>query len=512
MSFDTLQLDEFAHDHEGAMNPSESPLSYHPGGFHPVALGNVISSVKTRYHIVHKLGWGGFATVWLAQDLSSLKWFALRIRMSRCACEGEDDVLDRLRSMRHSPHLPTIFDMFTIDGPNGRHTAIVTDVIAPMSATLEEISSERVDLKAIVRGLVEAVAHLHSEGIIHGDLHSRNVGLVMSLNERDPFPDLPLRCPVLATPELIPIVAQSPAALALASHFPPYLVSPIDIGPIYQNMHGVTQPHVVKLFDFGNAYLAEKPRPAGGFMTRIAPPEWAIVNTLKQKSMVVFDTASDIWALGLLIFSVMSRGQSLLPRWSDQLSEMVKLVGIVPSSWSTYPAANALKTSGITPESANNLWREHRAVLQNVCPPEEDVDALIALLRRILVLDPAARPSAADILRDPWFSIPRRSADCSGSSVQHPQMAPAYTTPYWTQPQVAGPYHNPFGAQYPAVYPLPPHPQYLPFPPVHPAYAQSFYLQGPSYPPAYNHGYVPYYSPAHAPPYPMGAGAWTPRA
>lgn len=39
---------------------------YRPGGYHPVHLGDTFKD--GRYKIVHKLGWGGFSTAWLARD------------------------------------------------------------------------------------------------------------------------------------------------------------------------------------------------------------------------------------------------------------------------------------------------------------------------------------------------------------------------------------------------------------------------------------------------------------
>jgi hypothetical protein len=44
----------------------EKISQYRPGGYHPVSLGDTIK--ENRYKIVHKLGWGGFSTVWLARD------------------------------------------------------------------------------------------------------------------------------------------------------------------------------------------------------------------------------------------------------------------------------------------------------------------------------------------------------------------------------------------------------------------------------------------------------------
>jgi serine/threonine-protein kinase SRPK3 len=40
---------------------------YRVGGYHPVALGDLFHD--GRYKVLHKLGWGGYSTVWAAKDL-----------------------------------------------------------------------------------------------------------------------------------------------------------------------------------------------------------------------------------------------------------------------------------------------------------------------------------------------------------------------------------------------------------------------------------------------------------
>lgn len=50
---------------------------YESGGFHPVHLGDRYDN--GRYRVVHKLGFGGFSTIWLARDEPEHKWVALKI-------------------------------------------------------------------------------------------------------------------------------------------------------------------------------------------------------------------------------------------------------------------------------------------------------------------------------------------------------------------------------------------------------------------------------------------------
>lgn len=49
---------------------------YRPGGYHPMDTGDVL---KSRYHVVHKLGYGGSSTIWLARDEQHADYVAVKV-------------------------------------------------------------------------------------------------------------------------------------------------------------------------------------------------------------------------------------------------------------------------------------------------------------------------------------------------------------------------------------------------------------------------------------------------
>jgi hypothetical protein len=73
--------------HPFDLEECEDLENYEPDGFHPVHLGDVFGG---RYRVVHKLGFGGFSTVWLARDALKNCWVALKIVAAResATCEA----------------------------------------------------------------------------------------------------------------------------------------------------------------------------------------------------------------------------------------------------------------------------------------------------------------------------------------------------------------------------------------------------------------------------------------
>lgn len=64
-------------DDEGEVEDTSEPVErYEQGLYHPICIGKVLTM---RYRIEHKLGHGGFSTVWMAYDMLKHKDVALKI-------------------------------------------------------------------------------------------------------------------------------------------------------------------------------------------------------------------------------------------------------------------------------------------------------------------------------------------------------------------------------------------------------------------------------------------------
>lgn len=157
---------------------------YRPGGYHPIIIGDYLHD---RYRIVHKLGFGGYSTIWLARDERADRYVAVKILIA----DGKSRESNMLRQQnsgnmnnRHPGKdiIRPILDEFAIEGPNGEHQCFVT---APASISLSgarEASYERLFqlpvARAIVAQLVQVVAFLHTHGIVHAGVSFFWVGLV----------------------------------------------------------------------------------------------------------------------------------------------------------------------------------------------------------------------------------------------------------------------------------------------------------------------------------------------
>ena len=157
---------------------------YRKGGFHPIHLADTLKG--GRYHILHKLGYGGFSTVWLARDEHLQQLVSLKV-LTADASEQQKELMmlryldERARGDLRRNSILSILDSFSIQGPNGTHTCYVSPVGGPSISQLcdspgQVAGSRRLHVRLarkLAEQLANAVLLLHSLGIAHGGMMIR---------------------------------------------------------------------------------------------------------------------------------------------------------------------------------------------------------------------------------------------------------------------------------------------------------------------------------------------------
>lgn len=163
----------------------EDPKDYCTGGYHPVKMGDLF---QKKYHVIRKLGWGHFSTVWLCWDLDCRRFVALKIVKS--ASHYTETALDEIKLLRavreadkEDPYrLKTVqlLDDFKISGVNGTHVCMVFEVLGYnllkliIRSNYQGIPNNSV--KSIIRQTLQGLHYLHCKcSIIHTDIKPENI-------------------------------------------------------------------------------------------------------------------------------------------------------------------------------------------------------------------------------------------------------------------------------------------------------------------------------------------------
>ncbi|KAF4987266.1 hypothetical protein FGRMN_10468 [Fusarium graminum] len=310
----------------GSTEGLERLEKYQEGGYHPVHIGDLLD-LSCRYRVIHKLGHGGFGTVWLCRDSVDACYVAVKVMASDLNSEEILDFsLSELdQSIPGGQFIATPLNQFSVKGPNGIHQCLVLPPLGPCVSPRLWMRLEKdpvIALRKYAYQTTQALEFLHKNQICHGDFRPANILLKLAkldhLSEDQLFSQI-------GQPIRIQVKSESEEGLPASS--PKYLVQPADIAGLGNEF--LTEE--ICIIDFGESYRFSSPPEDLGIPENYLPPEVL----LELPGSV--GPACDLWALGCTLFEIREQ----LPLFymiydNDELvAEMVRFFGKLPDNWWT---------------------------------------------------------------------------------------------------------------------------------------------------------------------------------
>ncbi|EFQ28084.1 protein kinase domain-containing protein [Colletotrichum graminicola M1.001] len=369
----------------------ETMPEYSSEHFYPVRLGEVFNN---QFQTVAKLGYGSSSTIWLARDLRYHQYVALKIYIHNSVQHRELPFykhLDKFLPSRHpgAKNVRKLFSSFEVIGPYGKHVALALQVSQMSIRDMDKVFMDGCGfpegfVKGAIKELLEALDFLHTEvQCVHtaettSDVHPGN--LLLGTNDDSLFQKLEEN--EFSSP--VPRKQLEERTIYLSRLMKP------RAGPLL-------------LSDFGEARLGPGPH-AGDIM----PIMYRAPETLLH---IQWGCPVDIWSVGLTAWDLLEGKTLFSARKEDgsfsdgvHFAELVAALGPPPPELLNRHRNRALE-----------YWDEHGNWSEFVpIPREKTLEAaetklennlkFLQFIRRALTWDPNARPTARQLLQDPWLT------------------------------------------------------------------------------------------------------------
>ncbi|XP_078500273.1 SRSF protein kinase 3-like isoform X3 [Lissotriton helveticus] len=178
----TSKEDSESSDSEGEQEPRRE---YTKGGYHLVKFGDLLNE---HYHVIRKVGWGEYSTVWLCWDFKCDRFVAIKVvKSGLCFTSAAKDEINMLKNMDHTvsknPYRDKVVKLiedFKISGENGTHICMVFEFQG--SHLLKWIVKSNHKglpipcVKTIIKQVLQGLTFIHTAcGIIHTDIKPENI-------------------------------------------------------------------------------------------------------------------------------------------------------------------------------------------------------------------------------------------------------------------------------------------------------------------------------------------------
>ncbi|KAG9234515.1 kinase-like domain-containing protein [Amylocarpus encephaloides] len=369
----------------------------------PVHLGKTFK--EGRYQIIHSLGIGSRSTVWLARDRVQRSYVALKILVSTYLQDygPEADrfkIHNRLQRAQGSgvQRVCPILDRFTTKGHLCQVLPLAGPVLREGFGIITRDGKNRKLFRTLFHQTVEAVAFLHENGVVHGNLNPQKI----MFRIRTPHH--------LSLEEIYELVGEPeiylPGERTNDKYFR-YVVKPA----ILYSLSVVPQ---ILLAGLSGAFLANQARPnkLSDDEAHMSPLQY-IAPEVVQGSPPSF--SSDVWSIAPALWdgvigyeALFAPGMFKSLSKSEVLHNMRCRLGDLPTDCDVESGCNLMLLEDLISEKISDYENS-----EDFGDDDDDYDEdltnrlrfLPRVLRLILELDPNERPTAKELAQDSWFDV-----------------------------------------------------------------------------------------------------------
>ncbi|KAL6306958.1 kinase-like domain-containing protein [Sparassis latifolia] len=397
-------------------------LDVHQGfGYAKINIGDRLGP-NDRLEILHKLGWGMYATAWLVKDYEQNRYLAMKIlttygtHLERGEVKEhphmhEADIMRAVSRQTTSPgaqHCIQLVDAFYITRETGNHLCLLTEVAGMSLDRLQVLITTDggfpTDLvKLFVKQICLALNYLHTEcRVVHTDIKCSNLLLSFQPEIRDEVVAAHLKYrPVRRHPVNTVCDITEETIVSEALPLPGF----DEVPPL---------SWIVKVADFGSAQWLDNRSTDHVQAVGLRAPEVLLGRAWDEKV--------DIWSLGCMAFELLT-GKNLFRAeatrtWSEEEDvlaahlETHQLTRFPPQFYEGSKHAEQylnedgtlrkIPESMIYPKTLARILSVYKVPI-NLDDPESVRDLAVSFIERCVTLDASERATAAELLQHPWL-------------------------------------------------------------------------------------------------------------
>ncbi|KAH0580374.1 hypothetical protein H2248_001875 [Termitomyces sp. 'cryptogamus'] len=401
MSQDEVKVPHFIFEEEPLGIPTSEGCGFYQGG-----PGQLLGP-KPGFRIVGKLGAGTTATLWLARDLRNDNFVAIKILSGYASQLNREEKLLELKilqllssdttSQAPAPFVTKLLTCFyhPVGEDDGEHLCLVMDLLCSgIRSLLPSLPLQIV--KRMLRHVLSGIAHAHMRGIAHTDLKLDNILITPSSSwsthaiaewlERNP-------------PETYP---PTPSLMGMVTVF----VSKPLPDPTVDELATAT----FRIADWGHAQIVDKQTTDDITPLYLRPPEVILGGQ--------WDQSVDIWTYGCLVFYTLTstrlfeiKGHGEINK-SDEEALLYQIICLCGENFQIDFLKRCYRIFDFFSLQGNLLKFKHydytpiqdRIRACGVALSTEEIEQAAAFMTRCLCLNPKDRPSAMQLLNDPWLN------------------------------------------------------------------------------------------------------------